>query len=204
MSLRLRILLPVAALTCVAALAGCGGDATDDVGGAAVDSQAAILRGWAAYGERDFSIALVEFERAVNLDGSQADAHNGLGWTRLHLLQGAPSPDVLALSTASFAAALRADGTFSDAWVGMGQSLYMGRADAKALQDAAKALASARGADPATLYRHDYTSDAQLRALEAWCYYYAGEPIAAGSVARAAADLDPNLPAAKALVQLTR
>jgi len=183
---------------------GCGGDAGDSGGGATVDAQAAIVRGWEAYGARDFAIALVEFERAVNLDDSQADAHNGLGWTRLHRLEGAPSPEVLTLASESFAEALRADARHADAWVGMAQALFMARDDAKVLLDAANALASAREADETTLYRHDYTSKAQIRALEAWCYYYAGEPVAAASVARAAAELDPSLPAVQVLTQLTQ
>jgi hypothetical protein len=202
-SLRLRNTL-VAAIGVASVLAGCGGDEAASGGSKTIDAQAAIVRGWEAYRDRDFAIALVEFERAVNLDDTQADAHNGLGWTRLHRLEGAPSPDVLALATESFAAALRVDGRHADAWVGMGQVLYMARDDATVLLDAANALASAREADEATLYRHDYTSKAQIRALEAWCYYYAGEPVAAASVARAAAELNADLPAVQVLIQLTQ
>ncbi len=199
---KLRTALATVAI--VMGVTSCGGDVADGDGDSAVNAQAAIVRGWKAYAERDFAIALVEFERASNLDDTQPDAHNGLGWTRLHLLRGEPSADVLALAAESFAAALRADGTFADAWVGMGQALYMTRTDAAGYLDAAKALTAARDGDGSTLYRHDYTSEARLRALEAWCYYYAGEPIAAASVARAASELDANVPAIQALVQLTR
>ncbi|MBT3268883.1 hypothetical protein HN371_17160 [Candidatus Poribacteria bacterium] len=184
--------------------AGCGGDSADPAGDDGASAQAAVERGWSAYATRDFSVALVEFERAVNLDASQADAHNGLGWTRLHLLEGAPTDDVLDLAADSFGAALRVDGDFADAWVGMGQALYMTRGGVKGLLDAANALASARGASPASLYRHDYTSEAQLRALEGWCYFYAGDPTTASSLARAATELDPNVGAATLLAQVAQ
>ena len=184
--------------------AGCGGDSADPVGDDDAAAQAAVDRGWSAYATRDFSVALVEFERAANLDASQPDAHNGLGWTRLHLLEGAPTDDVLRLSASSFAAALQADGEFADAWVGMGQALFMARGDVKTLLDAANALASARDASPTSLYRHDYTSEGQLRALEAWCYFYAGDLTTASSVARAATQLDPNVAAGTLLTQVTQ
>ena len=194
-------------LACVIAslaFAACGGDSADPGGEATADAQAAVERGWSAYARRDFSVALVEFERATNLDDGLGDAHNGLGWTRLHLLEGAPTADVLRLASESFAASLRADGDFADAWVGLGQALYMARDDVKSLLDGANALASAREAAPASLYRHDYVSEAQIRALEAWCYYYAGDTVAAASVARAAAQLDANVAAATVLTGLTQ
>ncbi len=197
-------LVCVAWLTATLVFVSCGGDSADSGGDDTADALAAVERGWAAYTQRDFSVALVEFERATNLDEALADAHNGLGWTRLHLLEGAPSAEVLDLAAASFAASLRADGDFADAWVGMGQALYMSREDVKTLLDGANALASARDASPSSLYRHNYTSEAQVRALEAWCYYYAGDTVTAASVARAAAQLDPTVTAATVLTQLTQ
>ena len=181
---------------------GCGGDedtVTPDP--VALD---ALNRGWAAYGAGDYSTALLEFERAANLDENLADARNGIGWARLSLVEGAPEASVLDLAVDAFTEALRKDGNLADAWVGMGQALFLRRESADELRDAARAFASAREAPPQTLFRHDYTSLADIYALEAWCYYYTGDLDTARSRANAALDVRAGTPSARLLVDLMR
>ena len=181
---------------------GCGAD--EDTLAPDPGALDALNRGWAAYAAGDFSNALLEFERAANLDETLADAQNGIGWARLSLVEGAPESSVLDLAVDAFTEALRKDGNLADAWVGMGQALFLRRASADELRDAARAFASARDVPSETLFRHDYSSLADIYALEAWCYYYTGDLDAARSRANAALEARAETPSARLLVELLR
>jgi tetratricopeptide (TPR) repeat protein len=192
-----RFLLLTCGALCV--LFGCGEDKERNA-----DALETLDRGWSAYARGDFSSALLEFERAANLDSTLADAHNGKGWTHLHLVEGAPSPQGLEQAVQAFARALRQDGQLADAWVGLGQALFLRKSTPQDLEDAARALASSRDANPGTLYRHDYSDAAHVLTLEGWCYYYAGNPDAARESARQALRLRPSLASARLLDDILR
>ncbi len=167
-------------------------------------AQDALNAGWTAYGQEDFAGALASFEEAARLAPGLADAHNGVGWSRLNIVDGAPGVSTLDNAVDAFGRALQADNTASDAWVGLGEALSLRRSEVADLTDAANAFANARAADPSTLYRHDYASLAQIHAAEGWSYYLAGEPALARARAEAALALTPDLGAADVLLSLTR
>ncbi len=186
-------------LCCVVlAAAGCGGDDTAEP----ANAHAALKRGWAAYTKGAFSDALLEFERAVNLDAALADAHNGAGWTHLSLAQGEPSESAVDLAVDSFRRAIQNDEALSDAWVGLGMALYVRRADAQDLNEAGEALAAALRTGGGSLYRHDYSSEADIAALDAWRLYHAGDSAAAFRRASDALKLNPSLQAAQILLKM--
>lgn len=189
----------VCVLCCIAlTAAGCGGDNPAEP----ANAQAALKRGWAAYTKGAFSDALLEFERAVNLDAALADAHNGAGWAHLSLAQGEPSASAVDLAEASFRRAVQNDAALSDAWVGLAMALYVRRADAQDLNEAGEALSTALRTGGASLYRHDYASEADIAALDAWRLYYAGDSAAAFRRASDALNLNPSLQAAQILLKM--
>lgn len=179
--------------------ASCG----DDDPTTRTDAGETLTRAWQSYGKGEYSAALLDFERAAKLDPSLADAHNGLGWVHLSLVDGTPSDQGTDLAVASFTSSLRQDSRHADAWVGLGQALFLRRRMPSDYADAARALASAQKGDPKSLYRHDYTSASDVLGLQAWCYYYAGEREAARASAQAALELDPNAAAARQLIDLS-
>jgi len=182
-------------------LISCGGDSDDGANGPGADE--ALAAGWAAYELGDYATAASEFGRAVGLDSGLADAHNGLGWSQLSLSTGAPTRAGLDSSVASFGQALQEDNQLADAWVGIGHTLFLRRSESSDFVDAAKALESALSADPASLYRHDYTPASKVHAAQAWSYYYAGDLTAARRGADEALALEPDLGAALVLQSLT-
>ena len=75
--------------------------------------------GWTAYKDGDFSAALLSFERAVNLDATLADAHNGLGWSHLSASRtSSVNPQIVAKAQDAFEEAIRLDVSNADAWIG--------------------------------------------------------------------------------------
>jgi Tfp pilus assembly protein PilF len=180
---------------------GCGGD---DENNPVSDADATLERAWQAYARKDFSTALIEFERASKLDPASADAKNGVGWTQLSLVDGTPNDQTLELVVGAFRDALRQNTRFADAWVGLGHALFLRRGSKEDYLDAANAFESALKADTTSLYRHDYAAPADVYALEAWCYYYAGDADTARVSADKALAKDPNAPSASLLIELLR
>ena len=176
----------------------CGGSGPSDP----FDPQEALQRGWAAYEGGNFSAALLEFERAANLDAGLADAHNGVGWAHLSLAQGQPAEGTLLLALSAFERAVDRDDQLADAWVGLGQARFLRRSGRQELLDAAAALETALSAPRDSLFRHDYGSEAAIIALEAWCRHYAGDVDGAVRRASAALALEPELSAARTLINL--
>ncbi|GIX06532.1 MAG: hypothetical protein KatS3mg115_0935 [Candidatus Poribacteria bacterium] len=138
----------------------------------------------------------MEFERATRLDPDLADGWNGLGWSRLKLVQGAPEERVIAAAEEAFREALRRDPELADGWLGLAQVRFLRRESPADLLTALEAIRAARQADPSSLFRHDYRSWADVYALEGWCYYYLGDPDAARDRLRRALQEDPSQPAA--------
>jgi len=182
-------------------LLGCGGDEENTP---ALEATATLGRAWEAYARKDFSTALIEFERAAQLDPTNADAKNGIGWTHLSLVAGAPDAQTLEQVTNAFRDALRQDKRFADAWVGLGHTLFLRRGSPEDYRDAAQALEISLIADRASLFRHDYTASADVYALAAWCYYYAGDAESARTLAQRAITDQPNEPSASLLLDLLR
>ena len=182
---------------------GCGGDTEEDVD-VDLGASEAVDRGWTDYATGDFASALTNFEEAASLDSGLADAHNGVGWSRLSLVDGTASQPTLSAAVDAFGRALQGDSAHADAWVGLGQALLLRRSGASDISDAAKAFTNARTANVTTLFRHDYTSIAEIRAAEAWSQYYAGDTASARMNADEAVDAVPGLAAAEVLLTLTQ
>lgn len=195
-----RAVLPaVAAFYIILLVGGCGSD--DERLPASVAAET-LDRAWANYAQKRFSDALIEFERAAKLDPNNADAVNGIGWTQLSLVEGIPSGPTLDLAIGSFRAALERDREFADAWVGLGNALFLRRAASADYDDAAASFDAAFRADSISLFRHDYARAADVYAIAAWCYYLADEPESAGIRARQALADDPTEASATLLLDL--
>ena len=161
------------------------------------------MDGWAAYNKGDFSAALLHFERVIELDATRADAHNGLGWTHLSTSHvPATTPEILATAQREFEAAIRADTSNADAWIGLANTLFLRRESASDFQIALRAIDNALQGDQLTLFRHDYQSIADLYVLRAACYYYLGQRDLARSVIESALQTEPSNTAALSLQQL--
>lgn len=180
---------------------GCAGDEEKHV---ISDAGERLESAWRAYAQRDFSTALMEFERASRLNPRLADAKNGIGWTHLSLVAGTPDDRTLQTVIGAFLDALREDDDLADAWVGLGHALFLRRGSQRDYLDAARALDSALKADPSSLFRHDYTRPAAIYALQAWCYYYADDAEAARQSAEKAFADSPNVPSASLLMEMLR
>ena len=180
-------------------LFGCGGDEE-------IDTEAAHKRldeGWTAYNQGDFPNALLSFERAVNLDPTVADAHNGLGWSHLSASRTSSiNRQVIAKAQEEFEEAIRLDSANADAWVGLASALFLRREGATDLRAVLRAIDNALQADHRTLFRHDYHTAAALQALKAACYYYLAELALAVSTTDAALAMEPQNTAANALKRL--
>ncbi len=177
----------LAALVLSSLVAGCS-DAPDPDAEAARKQQ---TNGWLAYDRKDFPIALLSFERAVNLNPNLADAHNGLGWSHIGLSRvPAFNPQIVAKAKEAFENAIRIDPSNADAWVGLANTLFLRRESDSDFQTALRALENAFDADHRFLFRHDYQSAANLHALKAACYYYLGKNDLAKTSVRTAINLD--------------
>jgi tetratricopeptide (TPR) repeat protein len=91
-----------------------------------------------------------------------------------------------------FQEAIRRDETNADAWVGLANALFLRRTDASDFKTAVQALDNALKANSAFLYRHDYSSEADIHALKALCSYYAGDVESASSEVKSALEIDSN------------
>lgn len=180
---------------------GCGDEEDPPI---ASDARERLERAWRAYAQRDFSTALVEFERASRLNPRLADAKNGIGWTHLSLVAGAPDAQTLQTVIGAFLDALREEDGLADAWIGLGHALFLRRGSRQDYLDAARALDSALKADPSSLFRHDYTRLADVYALQAWCYYYADDVEAARQSAEKALADNPKVSSASLLMEMLR
>ena len=180
---------------------GCSDDPETDI--AVVEQRQ--RDGWAAYDKGDFSAALLHFERVIELDGTRADAHNGMGWAHLSIAH-APgaTPDVLAKAQRAFEAAIRSDTSSADAWIGLANTLFLRRESASDFQIALRAIDNALQGDHRTLFRHDYQSVADLQALRAACYYYLGQINLARSTVEHALQTEPSNTAALSLQNLLK
>ena len=189
------------AILCFAAMFSCSDDPEFDTE-AARENQ---VDGWAAYNRGDFSTALLSFEQAINLDEDLADAHNGLGWSRMSTLQASSiNLQVIAKAKEAFEEAIRRDPSNADAWIGLANALFLRREEASDFQTALRAIDNAFTADNRFLFRHDYQSAADLHALKAACYYYLGETELAQSAIDAVIKIDPKNTAALSLAELLK
>ena len=143
-------------------------------------------QGWDAYNSGEFSLALLSFERALNIDPEFADAHNGVGWTQMSLILN------LSLAQEAFQNAIRFDTSNADAWVGLANVLYLRYKDSSDFDAAIRAIDNALQADSTYLFRHDYYSDAELYSLKAACYFYLGEKHLAIEEVNKALQIDKN------------
>lgn len=126
-------------------------------------------QGWNSYRSGDYTLALLSFERALNIDPEFADAHNGVGWSQLSLSIN------LTLSQEAFQNAVRFDSSNADAWVGLANVLYLRYKGSSDFEAAIRAIDNALQSDTGYLFRHDYDSNAELYALKAACYFYLGD-----------------------------
>ncbi|MCZ6679243.1 MAG: hypothetical protein O7E52_18595 [Candidatus Poribacteria bacterium] len=191
----------VISILCFASLIGCSEDAEFDT----ATAQKKQAEGWTAYDGGDFSKALLSFERAINLDATVADAHNGLGWSHLSASRvSSMNPQIIAKAQGAFEEAIRLDTSNADAWIGLANTLFLRREKASDFQTALRAIDNALKADHRTLFRHDYQSAADLYALRAACYYYLGETNLASLSIDAAVKIEPQNTAALSLKQLLK
>ena len=159
--------------------------------------------GWTAYSKGDFAAALFHFERVIELDTTVADAHNGLGWTHLSASHApAATSEILAKAQRAFEAAIRADASSADAWIGLASTLFLRRQSSSDFQTALRAIDNALQGDHRTLFRHDYRSIADLHALRAACYYYLGQKNLARSAIESTLQTEPSNTAALSLQPL--
>ncbi len=157
---------------------GCGSDPDEEQ---IAMPEKSLQSGWAEYSSGNYGTAMLAFEKAI-ADGEDAstavvaDAYNGLGWVYLGFSQNAGvNQKNITTALSKFQEAIARDSANADAWVGRA-GLLLARRDSQAdLRDALKAVDNALQRDAKYLYRHDYDSEADLRALKVQCYYYLGE-----------------------------
>ena len=173
-----------------------------------VDTVAAeenMQTGWLEYSKGNYAAALLSFERAISLDDSLADAHNGLGWSHLSASQSTQFNPQLALKAISaFQEAIRQDETNADAWIGLANALFLRRTDVSDFHTSIQALDNALKGDTSLLYRHDYNSAGDIHALKAANLYYAGEMEAARRAVELALSIDQNNKTAIAISRLSK
>lgn len=146
-------------------LIGCSDDLDTDISSSIQHTE----KGWMSYNAGDWTQALLNFERALNSDPENADAHNGVGWSQLSLSL------TLTLALESFQNAVRYDSSNADAWIGLANVLYLRNKDNSDFESAIRAIDNALEADEAYLYRHDYHSIAEVYALKSACHFFLGE-----------------------------
>ena len=175
---------------------GCSDDPDPDAE-AATAQQA---NGWLAYSQENFSMSLLSFERAVNLNPDLADAYNGLGWSHLGISRvSVVNPQIVVKAKESFEDAIRIDPSNADAWVGLANTLFLRRGGDSDFQAALLALENAFDANHQFLFRHDYRSAADLHALKAACYFYLGKNDLAKASVQTAIGEDSQNPSALSL-----
>ncbi len=168
-------------------IAGCGDDIEVDENAAKENLQI----GWQEYTKGKFDSALLNFERAVSLDNSLSDAHNGLGWSHLSASQSDNfNLQLIQKALVSFQEAIKRDENNADAWIGLANALFLRRENQQDFITAVQAIDGALKVDSALLYRHDYKSKADLYALKAVCYYYAGDVQSARREIENTSDID--------------
>ena len=144
---------------------GCSDDFDTDTSSSVQHTE----KGWISYNSGEWTQALLNFERALNSDPENADAHNGVGWTQLSLSL------TFTLAQGSFLNAVRYDSSNADAWIGLANVLYLRNKDNSDFTSAIRAIDNALDADERFLYRHDYQSKADIYALKTACHFYLGE-----------------------------
>lgn len=163
-------------------------------------ARAQQANGWLAYSQENFSMSLLSFERAVNLNPDLADAHNGLGWSHLGISRvSVVNPQIVVKAKESFEDAIRIDPSNADAWVGLANTLFLRRGSNSDFHAALRALENAFDANHRFLFRHDYRSAADLHALKAACYLYLGKNDLAKASVQTAIGSDSRNPSALAL-----
>ncbi|MFQ6043271.1 MAG: tetratricopeptide repeat protein [Candidatus Poribacteria bacterium] len=166
---------------------GCADNPQVDIVGAEQNLQT----GWLEYNNGNYNAALLSFERAISLDDSLSDAHNGLGYSLLSSsASSAFNPQLVLKALSAFQEAIRLDETNADAWVGLANALFLRRTEPGDFKTAVQALDNALKGNSAFLYRHDYNSEADIHALKAICLYYAGDVQAASSEVESALEID--------------
>ncbi len=157
---------------------GCGSDPEEEQ---AVMPEESLQNGWAEYRSGNYGTAILAFEKALaDGDGvstsAVADAYNGLGWVYLGFSQNTGvNQKNLTTALSKFQEAIAHNSDNADAWVGQAGLLLARRGSQDDFEDALKAIDNALQGDAEYLYRHDYDSEADLRALKIQCYYYLGE-----------------------------
>ena len=168
-------------------ISGCADDPQLDKVGAEEN----LKTGWLEYNKGNYAAALLSFERAISLDDSLSDAHNGLGFSLLSSSSSSTyNPQLVLKALSEFQEAIRRDETNADAWVGLANALFLRRTDASDFKTAVQSLDNALKANSAFLYRHDYSSEADIHALKALCLYYAGDIESASIEVKSALEID--------------
>ena len=156
-----------------------------------VGAEQNLKTGWLEYNNGNYAVALLGFERAISLDDSLSDAHNGLGFSLLSASSSSTfNPQLVLKALSAFQEAIRRDDTNADAWVGLANALFLRRSEPGDFKTAVQALDNALKADSALLYRHDYNSEADIHALKAACLYYAGDVKSASIEVKSALEID--------------
>jgi tetratricopeptide (TPR) repeat protein len=170
-----------------------------------VGAEQNVKTGWLEYGNGSYAAALLNFEKAISLDDSLSDAHNGLGFSLLSSSSGSTfNPQLVLKALSEFQEAIRQDETNADAWVGLANALFLRRTDSNDFKTAVQALDNALKANSAFLYRHDYSSEADIHALKALCSYYAEDIESASIEVKSALEIDSNNQTALATQQFIR
>ncbi len=157
---------------------GCGSDPDEEQ---AATPEESLNNGWMEYRSGNYGTAILAFEKALaDGDGvsttAVADAYNGLGWVYWGFSQNTGvNQKNITTALSKFQEAIALDVDNADAWVGQAGLLLARRGSQDDLKDALKAIDNALQGDTEYLYRHDYDSEADLRALKIQCYYYLGE-----------------------------
>jgi len=156
-----------------------------------IDAEQNVKTGWLEYSNGKYATALLSFERAISLDDSLSDAHNGLGYSLLSSSSSSTfNPQLVLKALSAFQEAIRRDETNADAWVGLANALFLRRTEVSDYKTAVQALDNALKANSAFLYRHDYNSEADIHALKAVCLYYAGDVKSANLEVKSALEID--------------
>jgi len=170
-----------------------------------VGAEENLKTGWLEYNNGNYAAALLSFERAISLDDSLSDAHNGLGFSLLSSSSSSTyNPQLVLKALSEFQEAIRRDETNADAWVGLANALFLRRTEPGDFKTAVQALDNALKGNSVFLYRHDYRSEADIHALKAICSYYAGDVEAASIEVKSALEMDSNHQTALAIQNFVR